>query len=274
MVISFYTSQILVAICSLDDGTIIIGRSRHRRCRHSILLTFVCVYFVVAKPISSHGLLFARYASVYFDFVVVIHLSVHLCLLLLPFLRETHAKNLHIKQYTHIHTQTDRASLFLGIFVHLIPLCLVPPNSQLVLYAFFYLSFCCWCYCCCCHVWQHRLLFYSHMYLKLILMGAPAMLLLLLLCYFILSFTFVLFLLLFVATLAHLSRNLFLLKNRVRHTQVDDIEIHACWFAHTMPPIHTVFLSFARNWTDANYVQFNHQWAEESPIDNATTIVF
>lgn len=135
MVISYHTSQILVAICSLDGGMVIIGR--RCRCRHSILQTFICVCVVCIWSrqtyFFSRTLLFAHHTSVFW--LRLGHSFVRSFVSSSFFL--LHARhNLHInsiQRHTHTHS-TDRASLFLGIFVHLIPLCLVPPNSQLVFF--------------------------------------------------------------------------------------------------------------------------------------------
>lgn len=140
------------------------------------------------------------------------------------------------KQYIHTDTfSTDRASLFLGIFVHLIPLCLVPPNSQLVFFFFFPLFLLLLLPC----LTVSSAVLQSHLNLKLILMGAPALLLLLLyfsffrLHLFCFDFCYYLLLLKHTSTSCFILRQKqFLLKDRARnthtHKQVNVIKIHAC----------------------------------------------
>lgn len=167
MVISYYTSQILVAICSLDDGTVIIGRRRRcRRCRHSILATFVCAYLESPNLFLLTNCDLRAYTSVC---GFRRGHSLFICGLFFFFLRETHARNLHINSvYTStIHTQpTDKQHL---------PFLEYMRSSHSAL---------CWCrrqihssssysfrsLICCCLTASSSVL-QSHMYSKLILMG-------------------------------------------------------------------------------------------------------
>lgn len=152
------------------------------------LSTFDSREHLSACACSRQTYFFSRTAicALYLDFVVVIRSFVASSS---SFLRETHARNLHT-QPTSTHSQLTRASPFLGIYSFIsFRFVLVPPNSQLV-FAYSFRSLICVVVA----AMSHSIVVCStvtHVCSKLILMGAPATLLLL--CFVVLFYSFIYF---------------------------------------------------------------------------------
>lgn len=257
MVISYHTSQILVAICSLDDGMAIIGRRRCRRCRHSILLTFVCVYLESPNLfLLTDGDLRVMRVCIWissWSFVCSF-----ICFFFFFFSKRNTREKFAYKQCIHIHTINWQEHLpFLEYSFISFRFVLAPPNSQLVFcfVSFLSLSSCC---CCCCHVSQPRLLFYSHTCIRnWYWWGHQLCCCYIVLCYFIHSFTFVLILLLFVATQVRIDKHFFSLTPKaIERSPASQQYQNDCTLirSHCVTDLHCL-LSFDRY---TNYVRFNH----------------